>query len=350
MAITAIKDFKIKLDYTSLVEKALMGYLNDFIYKPMFKIMALKEPKAVNSMVSPIVEALQSGKIYYVDGGFKAKAKFTNLQALTLEKWGAKWDNLHKMYRIDREKIPENVLVALAQNNIQNQIKINQIRDFLNDIQTNLPFIIDNMIFNEQVETILDDAGNEIKKNVKHLNVIVPELTKFQKQEISKTYTENMQFFVKDWTQERIIKMREKVQEAVLQGYRPDTVQKMLETEYGIGARKAKFLAQNETCIMLASYKKAKYTEMGFDQFIWRTIMDGKERDLHKELNGTTWYYDDPPVIDERAGEKGLPGQTYNCRCEAIPFRDNLPFKFHNRISHKASVTRLDKYLKALAA
>ena len=254
------------------------------------------------------------------------------------------------MYRIDKDKIPENVQVALAQNTIQNQMKINQLRDFLNDIQTNLPFIVDNMVFNEQVETILDDAGNEVKKNVKHLNVIVPELTNFQKQEISKTYTENMQFFVKDWAEERISKMREKVQEAVLNGYRPDTVQKMLETEFGIGARKAQFLAQNETCIMLASYKKAKYTEMGFDKFIWRTIMDSKERPLHEALNGTTWSYNNPPVIDERTGERGLPGQTYNCRCEAQPFRDNSPFKFHNQISESASVTRLDKYLKALAA
>lgn len=316
----------------------------------MFKIMALNKPKAANSMTNPIIEALRAGRIYYVDGGFKAKEKFTNLQSLTLEKWGAKWDRLHKMYRIDMNKIPNFVQLVLAENQIQNQMKINQIRDFLNDIQTNLNIIVDNMVFNEQVETILDDVGNEVKKNVKHLNVIVPELTEFQKQEISKTYTENMQFFVKDWTQERIVKMREKVQEAALQGYRPDIVQKMLENEYGIGARKAKFLAQNETCIMLASYKKAKYVEMGFDQFIWRTIMDGKERELHKELNGTTWYYDDPPVIDERTGERGLPGQTYNCRCEAQPFRDSSPFKFHNRVSHKESVTRLDKYLEAMAA
>jgi len=350
LTITVIKDFKIKLGYTKLVEKALMGYLWDFIYKPMFKIMALKEPKAVNSMVSPIIEALRAGKIYYVDGGFKAKDKFTNLQSLTLEKWGAKWDRLHKMYRIDKDKIPENVLSALAQNQIQNQMKINQIRDFLNDIQVNLPHIIDNMVFNTEVTTILDDAGNEVKKNVKHLNIIPPELTEVQKQEISRTYTENMQFFVKDWTEERIVKMRKQVQKAVLNGYRPDTVQKMLETEYGIGARKAKFLAQNETCIMLASYKKAKYTEMGFDKFIWRTITDGKERPLHKELNGTTWSYNDPPIIDERTGEKGLPGQTYNCRCEAQPFREDSPFKFHNQISESASVTRLDKYLKALAA
>ncbi len=41
-------------------------------------------------------------------------------------------------------------------------------------------------------------------------------------------------------------------------------------------SRKAKFLAQNETTIMLAEYKKVTYQEMGFDKFIWRTITDGE--------------------------------------------------------------------------
>ena len=100
----------------------------------------------------------------------------------------------------------------------------------------------------------------------------------------------------------------------------------MLQREYNIGANKAKFLAQNETSIMLAEYKRVTYQEMGFDKFIWRTIMDGREREEHKKLNGRIFRYDDPPIIDERTGLRGLPGQTYNCRCEAIPYRDDNPF------------------------
>lgn len=323
MAITAIKDFKIKEAYTKLIEKALFSYLWEGIYKPMFEIMGTKPVIAKNSL-NVIVEALRDGKITYVDGGFKAQTKFTNAQSLQLKKWGAVWDRQNKMYRLPESKLPDELRVTLAevQINAENQIKL--LQGYLEQVEYNIPEIVESMVFDNEVKTILDDAGNEVKKNVKHLNVIEPELSEQQKNEIAKAYTENMrQYAIKDFAQERIPEMRQKIQELVLKGYRTDKVQELLEKEYGIMSRKAKFLAQNETTIMLAEYKKVTYQEMGFDKFIWRTITDGRERELHKQLNGTVWNYDNPPVIDERTGQKGLPGQTYNCRCEAVPVMDD---------------------------
>ena len=51
--------------------------------------------------------------------------------------------------------------------------------------------------------------------------------------------------------------------------------------------------------------------------------MDAKVREEHAHLNGTTWAFDDPPIIDEHTGQKGLPGETYNCRCGLIPVNPN---------------------------
>lgn len=189
--------------------------------------------------------------------------------------------------------------------------------------------MIDSMVFDNEVITILDDAGNEVKKNVKHLNVIEPELSIEQKREIARTYTNNLKdYVIKDFAHERIPEMRKKIQELVLQGYRPDKVQELLEKEYGIASRKAKFLAQNETSIMLAEYKKVTYKEMGFDKFIWKTIIDGRERDRHKELDGKIFSYDNPSYVDAGKTRTGLPGEDFNCRCTAIPFREgNLLIK-----------------------
>lgn len=347
MTITAIKDFRIKQRYTRLVEKALVGCFWDLIYKPIFQIAELKNPKAINALTSynHIIEGLKKGLIFYTDGGFKAKTKFSNLQSLALEKWGARWSSSQRMYKIEKHFIPIEVLSVINQLDIEAQSKINHIEGFVNYLEDNLDSIVDTMVFDNEVVTILDDAGNEIKKNVKKVTTIEVNLTQNQKEQIAKTYTENMQFYVKDWTQERITEMRKKVQEIVLAGYRPEMIQKMLETEYGIASRKAKFLAQNETTIMLSAFKKAKYQEMGFDKFIWHTIIDGKERELHKQLNNTTWSFDDPPIIDERTGERGLPGQTYNCRCEMTPFRDSTLFGYSNTLSRDESESKLDKYL-----
>ena len=147
------------------------------------------------------------------------------------------------------------------------------------------------------------------------------------KEKIAETYTNTMNFYVKDFGDERIPLMRQKVQDLVVKGARMDEVRKMLEYEFGVWGNKAKFLSQNETNIMLAELKKVEYQKQGFDKFIWRTITDGRERDLHRHLNGHIYRYDDPPIIDSRTGQRGLPGQTYNCRCTAIPYTENTPFR-----------------------
>ena len=322
MSPTAIKDFKTKKAYTKLVQKALFSYLWEGIYKPMFEMLQIKPTKARNSL-DAVTQGLKEGSIYYVNGGFKAKKKFTAAQSFLLQKWGAKYDSREKMYKIDYSSIPMTVRVALADARISAQNTISQIDAFLKEVEANIPYIVESMIFDNEVITILDDAGNEVKKNVKKLNVIVPELTEEQKQEIAQSYTNNMRFYIKDFEAKRIPEMRRKIAQMVLDGYRTDHIQKMLEQEYGIMSRKAEFLAQNETTIMLAQYKRVTYQEMGFDKFIWRTIVDGRERDLHYKHNGKIFRYDDPPIIDERTGQHGLPGETYNCRCEAIPYRDD---------------------------
>lgn len=326
MAITAIKDFKIKEAYTKLVEKALYSYLWEGIYKPMFEILNIKPVVAKNSL-NIIAEALRDEKITYYDGVFRAKRKFTNAQSVQLQKWGAVWDRREKGYRLPEDRLPDELRVTITEMriNAENQIKL--LQGYIQQVEANMPYIVESMVFDNEIKTILDDAGNEVKKNIKTLNIIEPELSEQQKNEIAKAYTNNMRdYVIKDFADERIPQMRAKIQELVLQGYRLDKIQELLQKEYGFMARKAKFLAQNETTIMLAEYKKVTYKEMGFDKFIWRTITDGRERELHKALNGTVWRYDNPPVIDERTGQRGLPGQTYNCRCEQIPYHDDSVF------------------------
>ena len=332
---TTFKDFGIKESYARLVQKALWSYIWEGIYKPMFEILAIKpQLKAKNDLEEnkAVIEALTNGKIFYIQNeGFKAKNKFSNKVSLALEKWGAKYDEWTKMYRIPYDKIPKDVLVAIAENKILQQQKIEEIKKYLDQVINNIPYQVDSMVFNKEVVTILDDAGNEIRKNSRSINVIEVELTPEQKEIIAQEYTNNLKYYIKDWEEKRIPEMRAKVQQLVFEGYREDKIAKLLQHEYGVAANKAKFLAHQETSILLAQYKKVTYQEMGFEKFVWRTIIDGKERKLHEKLNGTTWSWEDLPVIDERTLQKGLPGEAYGCRCQAQPYTENMVFKLHNQ-------------------
>lgn len=365
-----IKDFKHKLGYSRLVEQALFSYLYEGIYKPLFEIMGQK-PKALNSL-NVLIEALNDNKIIYVEKGFKSlSGKFTNAVAKELEKLGAKYDKWEKVYKIDMEKIPLELRVALANAQRLAEQKIRLVDDFLNEVQANLPDIIDSILFTTQYETIIDDVTGEMNKSVKkqihtinYLNEkklrelyknrpkqldlfksktkdvfdigkldltdsdidAVTTLSKKTVKDIAENYTNNMQLYVSKFAQKRIPEMRRKVMVAVLAGYREDFVMDMLQKEYKIAKDKAKFLAQNETSILMAHLKKNLYKEMGFTHFRWHAIMDAKVREEHAHLNGTVWAFSNPPIIDERTGQKGLPGETYNCRCGLTPVMPDSQF------------------------
>ena len=315
----AVKDFEIKRQYFDIIRKKLLKYLRDMLYQPIYDIAGDKI-KAVNELSDEevIINALKKGKIYYDGEGFTAKEKFSNRISKILEKWGAKYNKYKKAYIIERFEIPDTVHVAIAQAKIEQEEKAKAIDGFLKDFQANLDDYIKQMIFDDEVITILDDTGKELKKNVKKVAVIEVELSEAQKEEIAQNYTNNMQFYIKNWVQERIPEMREKVRHLVLEGFRPAKIEELLQREYKIGADKAKFLAQNETSIVLSEIKKVQYQEMGSIGFTWNTIIDSRERPLHHQLNGKFFRWNDLPVIDEK-GTKGLPGQTYNCRCGLTP-------------------------------
>lgn len=342
----AAKDFRVKESYFKLIDDALFDYLWEGIYKPMFEIVGIKPLKARNDD-NVIIDALNRGDIFYYEEGFKAKKKFTNAISRELEKWGAKWDNWEKVWKIPLDKIPDSVKVALATSKMEAERQLKLLQEYLDEVQKNLPYIAESMVFDKEVITVLDEYGKEIKKSVKHIHVIEPELSEDDKKAIAKAYTENMQdFVIKDFDEKRIPKMRENIAKFVLEGYRLDKVDEYLQKEYGIAKRKAQFLSRNETAILLAEVKKAHYQAMGFDKFIWKCIGDARTRDLHRHLNNTTWYYDNPPIIDERTGQTGLPGETYNCRCTAIPYASGTPLSPKDLGSAKSQV-RIDNYLAA---
>jgi len=165
------------------------------------------------------------------------------------------------------------------------------------------------------------DLQKRVYANAKkhRIELITPKLDDFTSNEIAKNYTNNLDFWIKDWTEEQIIRMREVVGKMSIDGQSVKTIEDYLIKEFGVAQRKARFLARNESAIASTSYLVSKYQAEGFTTFKWHTNIDGRERPLHKQLNGQIFRFDNPPIIDERTGERGLPSQTYNCRCSFSP-------------------------------
>lgn len=89
----------------------------------------------------------------------------------------------------------------------------------------------------------------------------------------------------------------------------------------GVTKERAALIARDQTSKATTAINRARMKGLGIRKFEWLHSYGGKHpRPLHKDvLNGKVFSLDDPPVIDDRTGERGLPGQLINCRCRMVP-------------------------------
>lgn len=88
--------------------------------------------------------------------------------------------------------------------------------------------------------------------------------------------------------------------------------------------KRAKLIATDQTRKVTTAMNVERLKSAGVERWRWVHSGGGREpRELHIELSGQEFRYDeDPPIIDERTGERGYPGQLINCRCVQVPVID----------------------------
>lgn len=298
-----------------IIFRKIKAYFDDLLFAFIEEV--LKEPL---ENATDINWYLKRGYLVYDKGFFVARRKLPNKISRDLEKLGAKWNKGRKAYFINPQRVPADILQTIAEISIHNQEKLQKIEQYLQGVEENLPVI--KLNFDKEVVKIGTMLDKQFKESVGKINIIPANMTDFQKTEIAQKYTNNLDYYIKKWTKKEIVKLREDIQPYVMQGYRAESLEELMQKHKDISARKAKFLARQETKLLVAQYRENRFKEAGVTRYRWQTILDGRERDLHRELNGKIFFWTEPPIIDARTGEKGNPGQAYNCRCKAIPVVD----------------------------
>ena len=314
-----LKPIPYKKQYEQIVANKIIVWLWANIFKECLVI--LEENTVINDS-NTILAALETGSIYYQDGAFYSKTgRFSNKISKELEKLGAKYSKFRKAYLIDKYKVPTEMLGAIDMMKAKTAGKVLALQAFLDFQLGELNKKEKNIVFDGIVDKIMMNLQERLYKNAEQhkIELISPKLTDFRADEIAKRYTDNLNFWIKNWTGENITRMRSVVGQMAVEGRSRQDVADYIMKEFGISQRHAIFLAKNETAIATTSYLQAKYKEEGFVFFRWHTNIDGRERPLHKQLNGKIFRFDNPPIIDERTGQTGLPGETYNCRCTLSP-------------------------------
>ena len=104
----------------------------------------------------------------------------------------------------------------------------------------------------------------------------------------------------------------------------PD-IEKFLNKQAKQTLNKAKNVALDQTRKAYTAINKARMEKVGVSKFEWVHSGGGREpRPYHKTpfpngLNHGIFDINDPPVIDKKTGEHGLPGDAINCKCFMRP-------------------------------
>lgn len=88
----------------------------------------------------------------------------------------------------------------------------------------------------------------------------------------------------------------------------------------GLTEKRAKLIAVDQTRKITTALNVERAKSVGMKKWEWVHSGGSTEpRRLHVQYDGQIFDYDNPPVIDERTGERGFPGQLINCRCTMAP-------------------------------
>jgi len=126
---------------------------------------------------------------------------------------------------------------------------------------------------------------------------------------------------IKSIPEEYLTDVQGAVLRSITDGRGLDDLTKYFAKQEGITERRAYNIATDQTHKAYNGFNRARMTGAGIRKFEWVHSGGGLHpRILHMDvLDGQIYAFDKLPVIDDRTGERGIPGQAVNCRCTMVP-------------------------------
>ena len=139
-------------------------------------------------------------------------------------------------------------------------------------------------------------------------------------------WTQNNVNLIKSLPGETLTRMENIIQGGYLRGASNTEMSRLIQEAYGMEKDHAQFIARDQTAKLNAEITQAQQKDAGVSEYVWDTSGDGRVRECHRELNGQTIRWDDPPEMwymtkrgRVNTGRRCHPGEDYQCRCVALP-------------------------------
>ena len=114
-----------------------------------------------------------------------------------------------------------------------------------------------------------------------------------------------------------------------------EELETFLEDRCLVSAARASLIADDQIKKATEACQLARWMRTGFTKVMWKHGGSKEYREYHKRkwdghkgkrnghptgLNGFIFPIATPPIIDEKTGERGYPGQCIGCRCFLTPY------------------------------
>lgn len=115
-----------------------------------------------------------------------------------------------------------------------------------------------------------------------------------------------------------------------------EELEEWLEEKCDVSDARAALIANDQIKKATEAFQIASWVKNGFTKVMWRHGGSKDYREYHKAkwdghkgvrngkpngLNGYVFKIDRPPVIDQKTGERGFPGQCIGCSCYLCPMQ-----------------------------
>lgn len=298
----------IKRKFKDFLDTTLFDFIYQVLYEPL------------ENSQSKLIDYIRKGLIVYQDGKLKSKY-FTATLSKEIKEMGGQWKNGGYLIA------PNLDLQQAIDYSIKEQSrKINVIRQYIDESITNTDNSIKSLDLSDTTQFIVQDMTTDLSKSTEVIKdaykfAISPDMTDLKIKNISENYTNNLEKSIKGMLEDELPKFRNNIEDLVFSGVRREDLKKLINKEYNIFGYRSELIAKQETSLVLTEYKATHYQEAGCRQFMWKhTSISKTDNEYHKNiLDGKIFDYDNPPVIDLKSGERGLPGQFFNCSCIMLP-------------------------------
>lgn len=299
-------------------EKQISKIFYELFYKDIYE--ALQYSLENRSSKTALISKIRQGKIVYRDGVFSGEFSIETSRYLS------KFAVFDQRSRTWKGLPPGDVLAAATVANSKSEKLHALLKDRLDQLETRLQDT--ELSFNFPVPVAVDEIDSQLMKDFATVG-IQPEFTREMRQNIIQDYNQNQNLNIKNWAPNQITRLRDMVERSVSLGYRRPDMIDMIATEWGVSQNKARFLARQETSLLMSKIRRERSLDAGVRRYRWSTSLDSRVRPAdiyekrsgadHRRLHGKVFEYGSPPVVNVKTGRRAEPGEDFNCRCVAIP-------------------------------